>query len=310
MVCLRYPESWSTTMTAWIKMMRAERLAPRTISFYKETITAVAHILAAHNRPVLPRRIKTDDVEFLLDYFAQNDYAVQTRKGYIQALKKWCSSFDAPVIREWPTIRYPIDKRPNVDWLSPDQVRRLLQHPMSTVQSTVIHCELNLGMRHVEVIRLKISDIDWENECLRVLGKGPEGGSPRLIPFAANTRCILESMIRYRSQLVDKMRARYPVTGVEPPNLMIWERGCKLHEYSEEGYGLDKVVCLPLTKELGFHFSNHTLRRTFGRSLFRAGVPVPTIARILGHESTDITLRYIGVDLDDMRAAMRRLNYD
>ena len=94
-------------MAAWTNMMRAERLAPRTISFYKETITAVAHILAANGRPVLPRKILPCDVEFLLDYFSANDYAVQTRKGYIQALKKWCSSFDAPVIKHWPTVRYP-----------------------------------------------------------------------------------------------------------------------------------------------------------------------------------------------------------
>ena len=146
-------------MAAWTNMMRAERLAPRTISFYKETITAVAHILAANGRPVLPRKILPCDVEFLLDYFSANDYAVQTRKGYIQALKKWCSSFDAPVIKHWPTVRYPHDKRPNVDWLSPDQARMLMQHPMTTVQRTVIHCELNLGMRHVEVIRLKLSEI-------------------------------------------------------------------------------------------------------------------------------------------------------
>ena len=295
-------------MTAFIKIMKSERLAPRTISFYSETIRAVAHILQENHRPIMPREIRREDVEYLLDYFALNDYAVQTRKGYIQALKKFCKSFDSPVIKKWPHIRYPIDKRPNVDWLTMDQARELLTYPMTTVQRTVIHFELCLGMRHVEVIRLKLSDIDWDTECLRVLGKGPEGGSPRLIPFSRDTRSVLEEMIHYRDTLVQRMRARYPVTGTEPPNLMIWESGGRLSSYSEEGYGLDKIVTLPLTKKLGFHFSNHTLRRTFGRSLFRAGVPVPTIARILGHESTDVTLRYLGVDLDDMRDAMRRID--
>ena len=38
--------------------------------------------------------------------------------------------------------------------------------------------------------------------------------------------------------------------------------------------------------------------------MYRAGVEVATIAKILGHESTEVTLKYIGVDLDDMRGAM------
>lgn len=31
---------------------------------------------------------------------------------------------------------------------------------------------------------------------------------------------------------------------------------------------------------------------------------IHAVAEILGHESTEVTLRYIGVDIDDMRAAM------
>ena len=94
------------------------------------------------------------------------------------------------------------------------------------------------------------------------------------------------------------------VNGDIPENLILWKKAGKVHPYSEEGYGLDKVVTLPLSEQLGFRVTNHKGRRTFGRSLYRAGVPVPTIAKILGHDSTEVTLRYIGVDLDDMRKAM------
>lgn len=59
-----------------------------------------------------------------------------------------------------------------------------------------------------------------------------------------------------------------------------------------------------MVPEVGFEFSNHTLRRTFGRAMYRSKVPLATIAKILGHESTDVTLTYIGVDLDDMSVAM------
>lgn len=116
--------------------------------------------------------------------------------------------------------------------------------------------------------------------------------------------------MKLREGWVEEGARRYPASWQEPEELVVWRKADRLRPYSEEGYGLDKVVTLPLSESSGIHFSNHTLRRTFGRTLYRAGVPVATIAKILGHESTEVTLRYIGVDMDDMRDAMRRLRYD
>ena len=307
---MKYPGTFDGTLQSFRKKMEAESLAPRTISFYVETIHAVTAILGSGNRHILPREITREDVQYLLDYFVANNFAIQTRKGYLSTLKKWCASFDAPVMKDWPSYRFPHDNRPKADWLTSDQAAALLSHPKTPLQDVVIHLELCLGMRHVEVIRLKAEDINYRQEFLTVLGKGSMGGKPRVIPFAEKTAEILRNYeATVRDEQIRKAVTRYPVSTIVPPNLILWSKGDRLHAYSEEGYGLDKVVTLPLNEALGFHFSNHTLRRTFGRALFRAGVSVAVIAKILGHESTDVTLRYIGVDMDDMTAAMRRLNY-
>ena len=85
---------------------------------------------------------------------------------------------------------------------------------------------------------------------------------------------------------------------------MIWARGSKLYEYGAKGSGIDEML-KPLGEEIGVKFSNHTLRRTFGRTMYRSGVEVATISKMMGHESIDQTLKYIGVDLDDMNSAMQ-----
>ena len=54
--------------------------------------------------------------------------------------------------------------------------------------------------------------------------------------------------------------------------------------------------------------SSHMCRRTFGRTLWRDGVKVETVAAMLGHESVDQTLKYIGADLYDMSAAMKQFS--
>ena len=302
---MRYPESYDTTLSAWVDRMKKDHLAPRTISFYKETIHAVVRILEQDHRPFLPRDIRRCDLDYLLDYMEECRFAVQTRKGYIQALRKWVWSFDGDLMHEWPRIRYPHDKRPCVDWLSSEDAHYLLWYPDKTpMQEAVIHMELCMGLRRIEVIRLRIQDINWDGQYLNVTGKGPGGGSPRLVPFNHDTETVLRKWMAQRQCYAAESQQRFPVHADIPEQVFVWYKAGKLHPYSEEGYGLDKAVIAPLNDMTGLTFSNHTLRRTFGRALFRAGIPVPTIARILGHESTSITLRYIGVDLDDMRGAM------
>jgi len=51
------------------------------------------------------------------------------------------------------------------------------------------------------------------------------------------------------------------------------------------------------------------LRRTWARQAWEAGVSIEDICTILGHRDTKTTYRYIGVQLDDGRRAMKTL-YD
>lgn len=300
-------ELFERRLRAWVSEMEADRLAPRTVSFYKETIRAVAGLLESHGIPYMPRAVKPGDAGAFLDLMAGAGFAVQTRKGYWTALRKWCREGGNRTVDSWPKPRFPADTRPKADWLTADEARRLLEADLTELQRLVVTLELRQGFRHVEVIRLRMDDVDWTEELLLVTGKGPVGGKPRTVPMLPDTADALEAWLSVRRAWAAEGAERYPRTFEDPPQVVVWRKAGRLRPYSEEGYGLDKMVVLPLSRELGFHFSNHTLRRTFGRALYRSGVPPATIARILGHASTEETLRYIGVDLDDMREAMGRL---
>ncbi|HTA82696.1 MAG TPA: tyrosine-type recombinase/integrase [Bacteroidia bacterium] len=51
----------------------------------------------------------------------------------------------------------------------------------------------------------------------------------------------------------------------------------------------------------------HTMRRSCATILYKKGVPLYTISKILGHSSTNITLRYIGLDETDIRNGLSAL---
>lgn len=104
----------------------------------------------------------------------------------------------------------------------------------------------------------------------------------------------------------------YDPTWEVPEQLLIWGHyenrptgGC----YTERSHSLNRAVIHKVRDRAGFNFSNHTLRRTFGRTLYRAGIPIETISKLYGHDDPRTTIRYLGIDLDDMRSALARM-YD
>lgn len=278
------------------RKIRTDGLAPRTITFYEETLHAVLGIMKAEGLSTNPSYITSETIRKLLDSFDRRKLAVATRKGYLSTLRKYllvCNCDDA--FKEL-TVRLPRDIRPTVDWYTPSQAKLLLHCDKSPLQSIVIHCELCLGMRRIEIIRLRPEDVHDQEEYVDVHGKSQK---LRSIPYTVGTKKIMQLAFKRRAEQIAARTA-----GEIPDNLILWLKAGRLHAYAEEGYGLDKVVTEPLSKQLGFRVTNHKGRRTFGRTMYRAGVPVPTISKILGHDSTEVTLRYIGVDLDDMRKAM------
>ena len=279
---------------------KEEDYKERTIRYYRDEGACIFSLLDTHVREgIRAKDVTKDDVFKVLDFMRRNNYAVQTMKGYICALRRICMHHGNPA-PQTTKIRWPQDMRPSVDWLTQDQAQKLIDCPKTPMQEMVIHLELCMGLRRIEVARLRISDIDSKRKYMTVTGKADK---LRLVPFHPDTGAVLSHYMGYRNALVKVAVSKDPSAEV-PDNLIIWGKGAQLSAYSQVKLtGFDKQI-KALIPQIGIEFSNHTLRRTFGRTMYRCGVPLATIAKLLGHESTDVTLDYIGVDLDDMGSAM------
>lgn len=279
-------------------------LSPRTIEFYYEQQHAIIEILGANKRETLPYKISEADIRWLVyDYFDRASFAINTRKNYLASLRVLTEFYQNFVIDDMH-IRWPHDDRPKVDWITQDQAMQLLAHPKTPMQELAVNLELCLGFRKCEILRLKQNQI--HNGYIEILGKGSMGGKWRNMPFHRDTAAVLQRYNQYRRELVAEARKRRPTVKVPDELVIRKDQSGHLLPFDADGWGWDKKIIIPLRNELGFHFSNHTLRRTFGRTMYRAGVSVVTISKMYGHESIDVTLKYIGVDMDDMTAAMDR----
>lgn len=178
-------------------------------------------------------------------------------------------------------LRIPISgpSRTHVDWLSPDESLRIFQTPMTPRQSVQIAAGLLQGLRRIEIRRMTVGDARQaiDLRILRVRGKGHKERSIPVHPFFRDTLVNYQRTVDQRlddERLLDVSRTAMDES---------------LQEFSVA---------------FGRHVSSHTLRRSFGRNLWLASAQLETISELLGHTSTDMTRRYLGLNLSDMQRAL------
>lgn len=191
---------------------------------------------------------------------------------------------------------------PRIALTRPQAARVLVEsRRLGVVPHAIIAFQLTMGLRRSEVLRLRVDQVD--REIINLLGKGWRGGKWREVPRSALIESILPSIVRERRRTLRRF------TGEDPGYLFchVWQG--KIRPYSN-GW-VDRNCTLPAFQAAGIRAPgnlNHSLRRTFGRTLWEEGVPIELIAQILGHAETRMTRRYLALDLKDMSKAIRHID--
>ena len=76
--------------------------------------------------------------------------------------------------------------------------------------------------------------------------------------------------------------------------------------YSEQGHSIDEGPICKLREHLGF-VTQHILRRSCRIRLYHAGVKIEKISKLLRHDDSHTTYKYLGINIDDMNDAMKIL---
>jgi integrase/recombinase XerD len=174
--------------------------------------------------------------------------------------------------------------------LTADQVQRIIQSKPTGRNQTrarmVALIILDSGLRISEVLRLRRTDVDFDNLVIRVLGKGKK---ERLVPMSFELRKALFRYTRERNELLFGTR-NGTVVSTRNFERDFRELGLRLH--------ITGVRCSP-----------HTLRHTFAVNYLRAGGNLFYLSKILGHSSVKTTERYLqSLQVEDLQAVHNRLS--
>jgi site-specific recombinase XerD len=167
-----------------------------------------------------------------------------------------------------------VKKLPEV--LSREEVARLLASTATIRERALLMATYGGGLRVSEVVHLRVSDIDAQRDMLRVeQGKGRKDRYTLLGP-----RLLTE--LRHYWQVYRPARPwLFPQRGKAAP--MDPTTAQKIYYGAKRRAGITKAGGI------------HALRHSFATHLLEAGTDLPTLQRLLGHDSITTTMRYVHV---------------
>lgn len=266
---------------------------------YYSVLTKTVDSLEDAGLEVYPKRIGRNEILFLRDSVFKTGSPAHKR-WQLSVVGCWLSRYENDIVKKME-FAWPEDDRITVDWLEPEEVI-LLKNSAVGIEKLVIHLELDLGLRRIDMQRLTMQRV--HGGYFDVLGKGKAGGKSRTVSWDEDTPRVIEDYYNLREKLIKIVQKRNPTVWV-PDSLLIYAKGKRIGEYKSTA--IDNIVPR-VAKRAGIQrkITNHTLRRTCGRMLYKSGVPLVTISDILGHKDVKTTIRYLGLNLDDQRIAFSK----
>ena len=147
------------------------------------------------------------------------------------------------------------------------------------------------GLRAGEVVCLRLEDIDWRQECLRI--RHSKTGAETTLPLMPS---VGDALLDYLQQARPKTAAREVFVRLPAPHVPL-RRGSSLYLLIQRLLGKAGIT---LEGKRG----PHTFRHARAVSLLRAAVPQKAIGDILGHRSAASTRPYLKLATEDLRAVV------
>ena len=141
------------------------------------------------------------------------------------------------------------------------------------------------GLRAGDIAKLRLADIDWKNGEINIIQT--KTGVPLALPLTADIGKAIEDYVLNARQGTDSdtvfLSSRAPHKG--------FTSGVAIQDLYDNYF---KKVNLPRNAFDGRGF--HSLRRAVGKSLVTAGVPIESVAQIMGDNNIDSIKKYVALD--------------
>ena len=270
-------ENYNRDVEKLVSFLKANSFSDNAIKIQKETIQQFIYGIANEVNPRSQARI-ISGLKSFFNYLVFEDYREDNPMDLIESPKIGRKLPDTLSEAEINDIINAID----LSKLEGERNRAMLE--------TLYGC----GLRVSELIGLKISDLYFEEDFIKVTGKGDK---QRFVPISAVNK-------KYINIYLKEIRVHQHIQKGFDDILFLNRRGKQLTR------AMIFTIIRQLTEKIGLQkkISPHTFRHSFATHLLENGADLRAIQQMLGHESITTTEVYVHVDRSHLTKVMNEFH--
>ncbi len=287
---------WRSSVKGFKAYLKLERsLSANSIDAYMRDIGKLVGYVEKEHPTITPTKVDLA----LLDGFVTHLYELQlndrsqarilsgVRAYYRFLLMEDLIDHDPTELLEGPKV-----KRKLPDTLSYDEIMRMinaidLSAPEGPRNKAMLETLYGCGLRVTELVNLRLSRLHFENEYVRITGKGDK---ERLIPIGHDA-------IKYITIYINEVRRQQSIAKNSEDFVFLNQRGGKISRMSVFNIIKDLAQKAGIQKSI----SPHTFRHSFATHMVEGGANLRAVQQMLGHESITTTEIYTHLDRDFLR---------
>jgi len=286
--------NWKQSLQDYQHYLKIERgLSNNSITNYCLDLQKLIHFLEENDISENPIQVRKETLQRFI-YELANHLNARSQARIISGLK---SFFNYLLFEDYRNdnpmdlIESPKIGRKLPDTLEEKEINDLIEAiDLSKAEGernrAILETLYGCGLRVSELVQLRISDLFFEEDFIKVTGKG---NKQRFVPISSINK-------KYISIYKNEIRVHMKIAKGAEDFVFLNRRGKPLtramiftiiRQLSEK-IGLDKKI------------SPHTFRHSFATHLLRNGADLRAIQQMLGHESITTTEVYVHLNRDDL----------
>jgi len=287
--------SWESSINAFKSYLKIERsLSDNSILAYIRDVKKFADY--AINLELSELKIERKDISNFLVLLKKSNISARSQARIISGIKAF---YKYLILEDY--IKYnPTDlvESPKIGFRLPDTLSLIeIDKLISAIDLSQQHGERNrsiletlysCGLRVSELINLQLSNINFNENYIKITGKG---NKQRLSPISGKA-------LKYLSIYVNEVRVHIDIKKGNSDFVFLNNRGAKLSRV------MIFLIIKKLAEKIGLNkkISPHTFRHSFATHLIEGGADLRAVQEMLGHSSITTTEIYTHLDNDYLRS--------
>ena len=293
--------NWTESKKGYETFLRVEKsLSPNSVSAYVNDINKLISFVEVNYPNLTPETVKLAQLRKFVEWMNQKGISPRTQARTISGIKSFYKFLlIEEAVENDPTtlVESPRIGRKLPEILTDDEINSLIEAIDETKaeglrNKAILETLYSCGLRVSELVDLKLSNLHFEQEFLRIAGKGER---ERLVPISKRA---IEDIKKY---LVNSRKKLTIEKGFE--NIVFLNR---------RGKKLSRVMIFTIIKNLADkiklekNISPHTFRHSFASALVQGGADLRTVQEMLGHESILTTEIYAHLDKEYLKDTVNK----